>query len=111
LVFFIVHADPQVNGAPQTESEWLPLRQALGSQDHPMRPIVVALGMGNVSETTVRGLASTTPRGAALIADGTATPGDAVHAVLNGVFWWRTRSEPLDGELRFRTPPGMRMLT
>jgi uncharacterized protein YegL len=78
LVLFIVHADPHINGVPQRMSDWLPLRQALGSPDHPMRPDIVAFGMGTASEDTVKALASAPE--AAFIGDGTALPGDVLRA-------------------------------
>ena len=110
VVFLLTDGNPQVDGNAQPEKEWLPRCQALASPDHPFRPVIVALGIGNVSASTVRKIRSTRPQGVACVAEGTVVPGDLLRAIIiNSIVFSISRSVG-QGEFQFRTPAGMRRL-
>ncbi|KUI21970.1 hypothetical protein AU195_06580 [Mycobacterium sp. IS-1496] len=109
VIFFLTDGNPQVNGEAQAESVWMHSRSALESDGHPFRPVVVALGIGKVSDATVARLRSTKPVGIACVADGGVVPGDLLRAIINSIRFSISRSVG-QGEFQFRTPKGMRRL-
>ncbi|MGV9713224.1 vWA domain-containing protein [Gordonia sp. NPDC003424] len=109
VIFFLTDGNPQVNGHEQPESVWMGSRVTLEAEDHPFRPVVVALGIGSVSETTVAKLRSTKPVGIACVADRGVAPGDLLRAIINSIRFSISRSAG-QGEFEFRTPKGMRRL-
>jgi uncharacterized protein YegL len=109
VVFFLTDGDPQVNGYAQPEQKWLPARERLEAPAHPFHPVIVALGIGSVSEDTVRKLRSNRPRGIACVAESTVIPGDLLRAIINSIVFSITKSAG-QGEFQFKTPPGMRRL-
>jgi uncharacterized protein YegL len=109
VVFFLTDGNPQVNGRVQAEAEWLPARNRLEAPGHPFRPVIVALGIGHVSEDTVRKLRSRQPRGIACAAESTVIPGDLLRAIIDCIVFSISRSAGR-GEFQFKTPPGMRRL-
>ena len=109
VVFFLSDGNPQVNGYLQSEEEWLPARVRLEAPAHPFHPVIVALGMGTVSEDTVRKLRSDQPKGIACAAEDNVVPGDLLRAIMNSIVFSISRSAG-QGEFQFRTPPGMRRL-
>jgi hypothetical protein len=108
-VFFLTDGNPQVNGHTQPEREWLPARQRLEAPAHPFHPVIVALGIGDVSEDTVRKLRSHEPPGVACAAEGSVIPGDLLRAIINSIVFSISRSAG-HGAFQFKTPPGMRRL-
>jgi uncharacterized protein YegL len=109
VIFFLTDGNPQVNGKEQPESVWMRARQALEAQNHPFRPVVVALGIGSVTPTTVSKLRSTRPLGVACVADGGVVPGDLLRAIINSIRFSISNSVG-HGEFQFKTPKGMRRL-
>jgi uncharacterized protein YegL len=109
VVFFLSDGNPQVNGHAQPEEKWLPARERLEAPAHPFHPVIVALGIGDVSEDTVRKLRSNRPPGVACAAESTVIPGDLLRAIMNSIVFSISRSEG-QGEFQFRTPQGMRRL-
>lgn len=109
VLFFLTDGNPQVNGYAQPEQVWLPARQRLEAPAHPFHPVVVALGIGTVSEQTVLRLRSNQPRGVACVAESNVVPGDLLRAIINSIVFSISRSAG-QGEFQFRTPPGMRRL-
>lgn len=110
VVFFLTDGNPQVGGRTQKQAQWLPLRQALEFDSHPFHPVVVALGIGDVSAETVRNLRSTRPRGVACVADGNVIPGDLLRAIIGSIIFSITKSTA-QGEFEFKVPAGMRKLS
>jgi uncharacterized protein YegL len=109
VVFFLTDGDAQVNGHVQPEEKWLPARERLEAPTHPFHPVIVALGIGSVSEDTVRKLRSNRPPGVACTAEGDVKPGDLLRAIINNIVFSISRSAR-QGEFQFKTPPGMRRL-
>ncbi|MEU1207492.1 VWA domain-containing protein [Nocardia sp. NPDC005825] len=109
VVFFLTDGNPQVNGQLQRDEVWLPVRHALEAPGHPFRPVVVALGIGEVTEGTVRQLRSIDPVGAACVATGGVAPGDLLRAIINSIKF-SISSSVGQGAFLFRTPAGMRRL-
>jgi uncharacterized protein YegL len=108
-VYFLTDGNPQVNGRYQDRHDWLPHRYGLEAPRFPFRPLVVALGMGDVADETVRLLRSTSPRGVACVAEPGAAPGTLLRAVISSIIV-SISSSAENGELVFDTPPGMRLL-
>ena len=50
---FVTDGNPQVDGNSQPDSQWVPYRNQLESSGFPFKPVVVALGIGNVTPETV----------------------------------------------------------
>jgi uncharacterized protein YegL len=109
VVFFLTDGNAQVSGYAQKESDWLPLRQALEFDHHPFHPVVVALGIGDVSPDTVRNVRSARPRGVACVADGSVVPGDLLRAIIGSIIFSITKSTA-QGGFEFKIPAGMRKL-
>jgi uncharacterized protein YegL len=109
VIFFLTDGNPQVNGLAQPDSAWLPIRRGLEHPDHPFRPIVVALGVGDVARATVQKLRSINPSGVACVAEAGVVPGDLLRSVINSIKFSITSSVG-HGEFQFRTPAGMRRL-
>jgi hypothetical protein len=109
VVFFLTDGNPQANGRPQPDRAWLPAHEVLGSPGHPFRPVIVALGIGSVSEDTVRKLRSNNPPGVACVAKGSVIPGDLLRAIINSIRFSISNSVG-HGDFQFTTPAGMRRL-
>jgi uncharacterized protein YegL len=110
VIFFVTDGNPQVNGKEQPEAVWMKSRAVLEASGHPFRPVVVALGIGSVSEGTVQRLRSTKPLGVACVVDGDGVvPGDLLRAIINSIRFSISNSVG-NGEFQFKTPKGMRRL-
>lgn len=110
VIFFLTDGNPQVNGAAQPESTWFPVRQGLEHPQHPFRPIVVALGVGDNTPSTVLKLRSVNPAGVACVADAGVVPSDLLRSVIHSIKHSITSSVG-QGAFQFKTPAGMRKLS
>lgn len=110
VLFFLTDGNPtQADGHEQQQSTWIPRREALGAQSHPFRPVIVALGIGNVDVNTVRLIKSTRPTGIACVATGGVVPGDLLRSIINSIRFSISNSVG-HGDFQFKTPHGMRRL-
>ncbi|WP_433634451.1 vWA domain-containing protein [Nocardia sp. CA-120079] len=109
VIFFLTDGNPQVRGKFQPDEVWVPVRAGLEAPSHPFRPVVVALGIGDVREDTVRQLRSRNPVGVACVAEGSVAPGDLLRAIINSIKF-SISSSVGQGRFLFRTPLGMREL-
>lgn len=80
-IFFITDGLPCKNGVMSPPSEWCPSYDKICSPAFFARPLVVALGMGNVTDDTLRLLKSRDPEGVACIAP----EGDPASVLLSAV--------------------------
>jgi uncharacterized protein YegL len=109
VIFFVTDGNPQVNGQPQTEAEWLPYRNSLEAAGFPFKPVLVALGIGNVTPETVTLLRSIVPKGAACVAENGSAPGDLLRSIIDSIKF-SISSSVGHGDFVFATPSGMRRL-
>jgi uncharacterized protein YegL len=110
VIYFITDGNPQTEGRSQPDTAWLPLRQRFEQPSYPTGAIIVALGIGNVTERTVRSIASDKPKGVACIALPGATPGDLVRAIIGSIIYSIGNSVG-SGNFEFDVPAGMKRLT
>lgn len=109
VLFFVTDGNPQVDGNSQPDSQWVPYRNHLESSGFPFKPVVVALGIGNVTPETVILLRSIHPRGAACVANNGAAPGDLLRSIIESIKF-SISSSVGHGDFVFDTPSGMRRL-
>jgi uncharacterized protein YegL len=109
VIFFVTDGNPQVNGKPQPDEHWFPYRNNLESSGFPFKPVLVALGIGNVSPDTVMLLKSTEPKGAACVAENGAAPGDLLRSIIDSIKF-SISSSVGHGDFVFDTPSGMHRL-
>jgi hypothetical protein len=109
VVYFLTDGNPYFNGAWQNVAEWVPIRRRFEEPGYPTPPIIVALGIGNVSEATIRSVASDRPKGLACIASPGSDPGVLLRAILDSIVYSIGHSSAAGG-LVFETPSAMRRL-
>lgn len=106
IVFFLTDGNPQINSKPQTAATWLPKREALATAPNP--PLIVALGIGQVTDATVLKIRSTKPVGIACAAETGAVPSDLLRAIIKSIQF--TISHTANAGFDFIAPRGMRRL-
>ncbi len=109
-VFFVTDGEPQRHGQPQPEELWGPARLSLDSLPSERRPLIVSLGLGQVRDETLTKVASTSPRGAACVAEPGVAASELLHAIIDIIIFSVTHSTR-DGSFVFDTPRGMRRLS
>jgi uncharacterized protein YegL len=105
-VYFITDGEPQTHGKAQPDADWLPHLRAL--HNHKSEPIVVALGLGIVKESTL--LQIRAAPGPACVAMPGVSPGDLLSAIVGDIIQSVLNSTSR-GEFSFEVPAGMRRLS
>ena len=109
VVFFVTDGNAGALGAPQPIDMWKPLHDQLCAPTFAERPLIVALGMGDVDTSTVLAIRSTDPSGPACRARHGEPASTLLDAIIKVVIDSIGKSAA-SGTFRFNVPPGMTRL-
>lgn len=110
IVYFLTDGQPGSKERPNTPyAEWRLGLDSLRDSSFELRPLIVALGMGNAREETLKLIPSTDPEGIAAVGD----PGEPAHQLLRSALTGISKSiksSATRGQFMFDMPLGWRLV-